>query len=88
MIKPAALQFTPTENVHEVYRFGTQIQDVCGKVFLGPRATAIALTFNLREARQFASNTSSALIDKAYCPSPQARGKTPRYQLRFARLKN
>jgi len=61
--------------VHEVYRFGTQIQDVCGKVFLGPRATAIALTYNLREGRQFASNTSSALVDRAYGPSPQARGK-------------
>jgi hypothetical protein len=70
--------------VHEVYRFGTQIQDVCGKVFLGPRTTAIALTFNLREARQFAKQHIVGIGDGAYGPSPQARGKAPRYS--FASL--
>jgi hypothetical protein len=38
MIKPAALQFISTEMVDEVYRFEPQIQDVCGKVFLGRRS--------------------------------------------------
>jgi hypothetical protein len=31
MIKPAAEQFT-LKMLHEVYRFGTQIQDVCSEV--------------------------------------------------------
>jgi hypothetical protein len=34
MINPAAPQFTLVKMLHEVYRFGAQIQDVCGEVFL------------------------------------------------------